>query len=101
MKDQHLLTLRELAQSFRRFGLSMAWLRREAEAGRIPSLKIGNRILFDRDAVKEALIKRAQKAAASKGGGDEYDNLQSPQTFKLPGSGRTPRSIGSNHMDAG
>lgn len=60
MNDQRLCTLRDLAQRFRRYGLSMAWLRREAEAGRIPSFRAGRRLLFDPDAVNAALIERAK-----------------------------------------
>jgi hypothetical protein len=71
MNNQHLYTLRDLAQRFRRYGLSMAWLRREAREGRIPSFKAGRRRLFDPDAVEAALIERAKAdAPASAKGGD-------------------------------
>ena len=60
MNDQRLCTLRDLAQRFRRYGLSMAWLRHEAKAGRIPSFRAGRRLLFDPDAVEAALIERAK-----------------------------------------
>jgi len=70
METTQLHTLRMLAQRFRRYGLSMAWLQAEAEAGRIPCFKAGRRLLFDPDAVERALIERAQ-AAAAKGGDDE------------------------------
>lgn len=36
-------------------GLPLAWLRREAKAGRIPSLRVGRRMLFDSEAVTVAL----------------------------------------------
>lgn len=48
-----------LARHFKRYGLSAAWLKAEVEAGRIPCLKAGRRLLFDADAVEAALIKRA------------------------------------------
>ena len=37
------------------------WLRREAEAGRIPCLKAGSRLLFDVDHVAGLLRRRARK----------------------------------------
>ena len=61
MSGTELSTLRDLAQRFRRYGLSIAWLQREAQAGRIPSFKAGRRLLFDPDAVEAALIKRARQ----------------------------------------
>lgn len=63
--EHHLCTLRDLAQRFRRYGLSMAWLRREAKAGRIPSFQAGRRLLFDPEAVEAALIQRAKSNADS------------------------------------
>ena len=61
MIDQELHTLRMLAQHLRRYGLSMSWLKAEAEAGRIPCFKAGKRLLFDPEAVERALIARAGK----------------------------------------
>ena len=50
-------TLRRLAS---RTGLPATWLKAEAEAGRIPCLKIGRRVLrFNVDAVERALADRA------------------------------------------
>lgn len=51
-----------LARRLQRFGLSMAWLKAEAEAGRIPCLRAGRRLLFDPDAVEQELIERARRA---------------------------------------
>lgn len=61
MKDTHsqLVNLRELARHFRRFGLTSQWLRKEAEAGRIPSMRAGRRLLFNVAAVEGALGRRA------------------------------------------
>ena len=39
-------------------GLPMAWLKAEAEAGRIPSLKAGRQRLFNLNAVEQALLQR-------------------------------------------
>lgn len=36
----------------------MAWLKAEAEAGRIPSLKAGRQRLFNLDAVEQAHLQR-------------------------------------------
>jgi hypothetical protein len=48
--------LRSLASLLK---LPAAWLRTEALAGRIPSLRVGRRLLFNPVAVEEALLKRA------------------------------------------
>ncbi len=53
---------RPLHIAARRAGVSAAWLRAEAEAGRIPHLRTGRRILFDLDAVVRALRERAESA---------------------------------------
>ena len=63
MSETRLYTLRMLAERFKRYGLSVAWLKSEAEAGRIPCLKAGRRLLFDADAVETALIQRAAQEA--------------------------------------
>ena len=57
--SQELHTLRMLGRRFKRFGLSVAWLQAEAEAGRIPCFKAGRRLLFDPEAVECALLQRA------------------------------------------
>lgn len=50
-----LLALLEVAD---RTNLPATWLRREAEAGRIPCLRIGRRLMFDLAAVLKALTDR-------------------------------------------
>ena len=42
-------------------GLPLAWLKAEAKAGRIPSLLVGRRRLFDADSVRRILIERASQ----------------------------------------
>ncbi len=59
-EHRRLLTLRMLAQRFRSYGLTIAWLKAEAEAGRIPCFRAGRRLLFDAAAVEQALIERAR-----------------------------------------
>lgn len=71
MSETRLHTLRMLARRFKRFGLSAAWLKSEAEAGRIPCLKAGRRMLFDADAVEAVLIQRAVQEA--KGSADAHE----------------------------
>ena len=39
-------------------GLPLGWLKTEAKAGRIPSLQVGRRRLFDADAVRKALTEQ-------------------------------------------
>lgn len=51
-------TLRRLAN---RTGLSAAWLKAEAEAGRIPSLKAGRYLRFNVQAVERVLAERTTR----------------------------------------
>ena len=59
--------LLSLARMARRLGVTQQWLRREAEADRIPCLKAGNRFLFNAAAVEDSL---ASQAARTREGGD-------------------------------
>lgn len=52
------ITLGELSD---RTGLPVAWLRREASAGRLPSVTIGRRRMFDLDAVVHAITANERK----------------------------------------
>jgi hypothetical protein len=49
----------------RRFRIPVKWLRSEAEAGRVPSLKAGRAILFDPEAVEAVLLERARHSATT------------------------------------
>ena len=42
-------------------GVPRAWLKREADAGRIPLLSVGRRRLFNPSAVAQALLGRAEQ----------------------------------------
>ena len=44
----------------RRLRVPVAWLREEANAGRIPHLRAGPRLLFDPEIVEHELLKRAR-----------------------------------------
>lgn len=55
MHEAKLLSLNELAE---RTGLPAAWLRREADEGRLPCLRVGRRRMFDPDLVQQALAER-------------------------------------------
>ena len=55
-KTTQLVSVRGLANRLR---LPVAWLKAEAEAGRIPSLRAGRRLLFNATAVERALLDRA------------------------------------------
>ncbi|MBN1514322.1 MAG: hypothetical protein JXB13_20065 [Phycisphaerae bacterium] len=61
MNEPQLMNLAMLARRLRRFGLPTAWLKAEAEAGRLPCLRAGQRMLFDSEAVEAALLNRAGK----------------------------------------
>jgi len=51
-----LLNLSRLA---RRLKVSQAWLKAEADAGRIPSVRAGSHYLFSAQAVEQAILERA------------------------------------------
>ena len=57
---QH-VSLRALAE---RTGLPVAWIKREAESGRIPSLLVGRRMMFDPIAVSRVLAGKSQDPSA-------------------------------------
>jgi excisionase family DNA binding protein len=46
-----------------RLGVPAAWLRAEVEAGRIPHLKTGRRIMLNPATVEQALLDRARQGA--------------------------------------
>ena len=46
----------------RQLRVSAKWLQGEADAGRVPHLKAGDRVLFNTEAVEQALLKRAGKS---------------------------------------
>ena len=51
-------------------GVPRDWLRREADAGRVPMLETGSRRLFNPDAVADALLQRADEDNTRYGGAD-------------------------------
>jgi len=51
-------------------GLPTAWLKVEAEAGHIPCLRAGRRLMFDPEAVRKALTDRTVKTRQE---GDDDD----------------------------
>ena len=51
--------LHPLNRAARRLGVPARWLRAEAEAGRVPYLKAGSRLLFNVSAVSDVLARRA------------------------------------------
>jgi hypothetical protein len=64
MTDSNLLTVVALAHRLR---LPAGWLKAEAKAGRIPSLKIGRYMRFNAVAVERRLAARASGWNAGKG----------------------------------
>jgi hypothetical protein len=64
-----LLPLRRVA---RQVGVPAKWLREQAELGKVPGLRAGNRWLFLPDAVAEAIEQMAKASSPQKSkGGDE------------------------------
>ena len=56
MSNETFISVQCLAQ---RLGLPVAWLKAEAEAGRIPSLPAGRRLVFKPEVVEQAVMERA------------------------------------------
>lgn len=53
----------------RRLGVTVRWLRGEAEAGHIPHVAADRTMLFDPETVEQVLLERARRTPASAGGG--------------------------------
>jgi hypothetical protein len=49
----------------RRLGVSRKWLKAEAEAGRVPSLRADRQFLFEPSTVERALAQRAAQGGAA------------------------------------
>ena len=52
-------------QMAHRLGVTVSWLKDEADAGRIPHLKAGKRYLFEPQTVEQVLAKRARQGGAA------------------------------------
>ncbi len=78
--------LLSLSRLGRRLGLTQQWLRTEADAGRIPCLRAGNRYVFDLAAVQETLSQRAGRNPQ----GRPMLRLAEPQTAGVPEAGPDP-----------
>lgn len=61
MADEKLLSLNQLSDHT---GLPAAWLRREADAGRIPCIRAGRRRMFNTAAVLKVLAERQNPEVA-------------------------------------
>lgn len=59
--DTKYIRLQDVARATR---LPAAWLRREADAGRLPCIRAGRRRMFDLAAVLKALAQRQTKGGA-------------------------------------
>jgi hypothetical protein len=62
--------LAPLLEASRLLRVPAAWLRAEAEAGRLPHLRAGKSILFDVDLVERLLIERARRPVSPTEEGD-------------------------------
>ena len=56
MNTDQLVSLRGLSRELK---IALGWLRDEADAGRIPCLRAGRKRLFNVEAVRQALLRRA------------------------------------------
>lgn len=50
-----------IGQMARRLHVTVAWLRNESEANRLPHVKADNQILFDPELVEAVLLQRARQ----------------------------------------
>lgn len=57
--EEKLVNARGLVRQLARFGVTVSWLQAEADAGRLPCLRVGKRLLFNVSAVEETLLRRA------------------------------------------
>lgn len=53
--------LMTLARAARHLGVPQSWLRQQADAGTVPVLRAGNRLLFNVGCVREALAAKANR----------------------------------------
>ena len=60
MKTQN-SDFKSIGHAARVLGVPVAWLRREAHAGRVPALRVGRRVLVNLDRAREALARRAEE----------------------------------------
>ncbi len=58
---------RKLAEMARLLGVSVTWLRAEAERGALPHVKTDRGMLFDRATVERLLIERAKREGVARG----------------------------------
>jgi hypothetical protein len=59
--------LLSLSRMARRIGVPAAWLRAQADAGRVPCLRVGKRYLFHVCTVQEAVARMAANPNAKEG----------------------------------
>lgn len=53
--------LAPIGTTARLLGVTVQWLREEADSGRVPCLRAGTRLLFDPEAVEVVLLDRAAR----------------------------------------
>jgi hypothetical protein len=58
--DATVSPLKPLKTIARQIGVPAAWLRREADAGRVPFLRIGRRLLGDAEAIRKLIADRSK-----------------------------------------
>jgi hypothetical protein len=68
IKEADMARLVWISELASRVALPRRWLQGEAEAGRIPALRVNRHFLFDPDAVRQTLRDRATKGDPIDGG---------------------------------
>ncbi len=62
MDTQQRETFEPLSVAAPQLGVPASWLKSEAEAGMLPALRVGKRLLFNVDQVERALLAKAEVA---------------------------------------
>lgn len=55
MSEEQFISINVMA---RRLGVPLAWLKAEADAGRVPCLRVSRRLLFHPETVERVLLRR-------------------------------------------
>jgi hypothetical protein len=105
MQEGQFIPLRRAADDL---GVPIAWLRKEANAGTLPSLRAGRRLLFDLDAVRESLRDRQRGQANGHRRARGHAPSASADSHSSTGSGdetvageRAPRTVARKRSHGG
>ena len=73
-----------------RLGLSGSWLKAEAEAGRLPCLRVGRKLMFNIEAIEATLVERARSDSEL----IDASGQRTSAAARSPRSAHQPRATG-------